>query len=152
MSAQIQPLVASVQVYSISHSSCSENSVKTPASASDWDMVNDLSAGSCLCSKLGFRHKGPSAGGLTAGTSRYKVPGFQAPESSYKMKELAICLLISFKKRSSLGAFYSAYSICCGFFKEVPQMLHALHFQLLVGGTPVSVALFLLVCNLLLNC
>lgn len=65
------------------------------------------------------------------------------------MKELAICLFIFFK-RSSLGAFYSAYPILCGFFKETPQMLHALHFQLLAGGMPVSVALFLLVCNLLL--
>lgn len=80
----------------------------------------------------------------------HKAPSFQGPESFYKMKELAICLFIFFKRRSSLGAFYSAYPTLCAFFKETPQMLHTLNFQLLAGGMPVSVALFLLVCNLLL--
>lgn len=40
-----------------------------------------------LCGKLGFRHKGPSARGLTAGTSRYiKHPAFrdQSPFTRWK--------------------------------------------------------------------
>lgn len=84
----------------------------------------------------------------------YEAPSFEAAESFYKMKELAIHLFIFFKRRSTLGAFYSAYPIFCGFFKGTPQMLHALHFLFLAGGVWASVGLFLLVCNLFLimNC
>lgn len=80
------------------------------------------------------------------------MPSFQATEFSYKMKELSIYLFIFFKRSGSLGTCYSAHPILCGFFKDTPQLLHTLHFQLLAGGILVSV--FLLVCNSLLirNC
>lgn len=90
------------------------------------DMVNDLSVGLSLWQAGLQAERSLCQRTCCRGEKIHKVPSSEAAESFHEVREISVFFSI-FLKRSALGAFHSACPLFCAFFRETPQVHHALH-------------------------